>query len=116
MNSPQSSPKVLETAAAPVQRAIIMVCEKCGQKLVAVGDKSDAVNPALEFQKQMKLEIKERFGKGVVRAVSSSCLDLCPQGRIAVGVANANDGLEFFTVAPEKLSLAKTELLARYNK
>jgi len=94
------------------------VCENCGRKLVAAGG---SPNPAIQLQQEMKLEIKERFGKGVVRAVSTSCLDICPQGRVAVGIANAHSdkstaNLEFFTVAPEDLAVAKDELLGRFSK
>jgi hypothetical protein len=119
MNLSAKSYTALQTTETPVKQAIIMVCEKCGQKLMPTGGESDALNPALAFQQQMKSEIKQRFGKGVVRAVSSSCLDVCPQGRVTVGIVNADSKnetakLEFFTVAPEDLTTAKEELLARF--
>lgn len=109
------SDPILSPVKSPVSQAIIMICEKCGQKLLATAP-AGAPNPATEFQRNMKTEIKNRFGKGVVRAVSSSCLDICPEGRVAVGIANNGAPPEFLTVAPADLPAAQEELLGRFNK
>lgn len=69
---------------APISKAMIFVCEKCGKKLTK-SDNPDE-NPARIVQKTMKKMCVERFGKKVVRPMVSSCMDVCPEGRITVGI------------------------------
>jgi hypothetical protein len=97
----------LETADAPVREALILVCEKCGKKMMKSGD---SINPALEFQQKLKSDIKERFGKGVVRAVSSSCLDVCPDKKLAIAVATPNK-LKFFTLQLADIETVRRKIL-----
>lgn len=93
-----------------VSEALILVCEKCGKKL-ATGDE----NPARALQLAMKEEIKATGRKGQIRAVSSSCLDVCPKDEIAIAIMGTNSHIKngfFFTVkdASEKNA---TEILAK---
>lgn len=93
-------PGALKPASASVDTALILICEKCGRKLAG----EDGANLAVEFQKELKGEIMSRLGKGVVRAVATSCLDVCPQSQIAMAISRfAPGGLEFFTAQPEDL-------------
>ena len=87
----------IEAIPAPVSHALIMICDKCGRKL----ESDDEKNPSRLMQKQLKHEMKEKFGKGYARAVTTSCLDVCPKNQIAVGIADLNSTsqpVQFFLV------------------
>lgn len=102
----------LEAAEAPVSRALLTVCEKCGRKLA--GDKDAKDTPSTELRKALKEKCAEAFGKGVVRPVTSSCMDICPRDRIAVGflpVGGKGGGACFFTVDPSDPARVSGEIL-----
>jgi predicted metal-binding protein len=64
----------------PVSNALILVCEKCGKRLDSDRDK----NPSRQLVSRLKKLAKKRFGKGAVRAIATSCMDICPDDRISV--------------------------------
>jgi predicted metal-binding protein len=105
---------------SPVSEALILVCEKCGKKLVS----GDEENPSRTLQTSLKEKIKEEHGKGKFRAVITSCMDICPKDEIAVAIVrpskSSNDSAteskdEFFTVIGETESL-RDDILARAKK
>jgi predicted metal-binding protein len=96
---------------SPVSEALILVCEKCGKKLVS----GDAENPSKTLQMSMKEKIKEDHGKGVYRAVITSCMDICPKDEIAIAILRQNGSNEFMTVTGDTESL-RDEILARARK
>ncbi len=103
----------MKTVPSPVSDALLLICEKCGKKLV--GD-TDA-NPARELQQALKERIKQTGLKGQVRAVVSSCMDVCPKGEIAVGVAYAGArNSEFLTLELREVAGAVEPLLDRALK
>lgn len=75
----------INIAASPVTVALIFICEKCGKK-IARGDD----NPSRDLQQDLKALIKERGGKGKIRAAISSCIDVCPRNAIAVAIMDAS--------------------------
>lgn len=86
----------LTSVPSPVSQALILICEKCGKKLAP----NDEENPSKTIQLALKEHIKSAGKKGVLRAVVSSCMDICPKGEIAVGIINVsptNRGERFFT-------------------
>lgn len=96
---------------SPVSEALILVCEKCGKKLVGEGED----NPSKTLQLALKDRIKEQGKKGVLRAVVTSCMDVCPKGEIAVGILRMEDGAkarEFYTVRG-KVEKAADDVLER---
>jgi predicted metal-binding protein len=98
---------------SPVSEALILVCEKCGKKLVS----GDEENPARTLQTSLKEKIKEEHGKGKFRAVITSCMDICPKDEIAIGILRPSHSEkdEFFTVIGETESL-RDDILARAKK
>lgn len=60
---------------------LILICEKCGKKLSE--SKSD-LNPAIELKDWLKKELKNRDLWGTSRVVTTTCLDICPDQKIAV--------------------------------
>jgi predicted metal-binding protein len=109
----QPNSSCLEKAAAPVQRTLILICEKCGSK-IATQDQL-AENPAVTLRQTLKGEIKQRFPKKTMRAVLTGCLDICPEGSISVAVVALAPGDQapcFYTIPKQKLAQATEALLA----
>jgi predicted metal-binding protein len=65
--------------APPVEDAMVFICEKCGKR-ADDGDKHASHKLASKFKRRVKRE----FGKGRVRIVLTSCMDACPDNRIAI--------------------------------
>jgi predicted metal-binding protein len=82
----------------PVSNALVLVCEKCGKRLDSESDK----NPSRRLVSRLKKMGKKAFGRGEVRAVATSCMDICPEGEISVALVTfrreGND-TRFFTVS-----------------
>ena len=97
---------------APISKAMLFICEKCGKKLTT--SELPEENPARIIQKSMKKACVERFGKKVVRPMVSSCMDVCPEGRITIGIMSQGPNPlppRFITVEPtETDSLTKKVL------
>jgi predicted metal-binding protein len=98
----------LKKTEAPVRESLILICEKCGKKL----SDSDE-NPARNLQQRLKEEIKQTFGKGVVRAVLTTCMDICPLGEIAVGFARTGEANEFYTIEKKDVEGSLGEILEK---
>jgi predicted metal-binding protein len=85
---------------APVSNALILVCEKCGKRLDSDADE----NPSRRLVSRLKKLAKKRFGRGEIRAVATSCMDVCPDDRVCVALItfrrNASS-TRFFTVSVE---------------
>ena len=82
---------------APVSEALVLICEKCGKKLVGEGED----NPAKMLQLALKERIKAEGKKGILRAVVTSCMDVCPKNEVAVGIVRMKHGegsRQFFTL------------------
>lgn len=83
----------------PVSTGLILICEKCGKRLKADFDE----NPSRALVARIKKASREVFAKGQVRAALTSCLDICPEGRISVAIVPTGDhadGARYFTVKP----------------
>jgi predicted metal-binding protein len=86
------APKIT-SVKPPVTQALILICEKCGKKL----SKSDE-NPSRTLQGALKEKIKSDGNKGVLRAVITSCMDVCPDGQIAIAISKADGDDQFYTL------------------
>ena len=91
----------LKKVDSPVEKSLILVCEKCGKKLENKPDE----NPARIIQKALKEKVKSEFGKNEIRPVVSSCMNVCPDGQIAIGILGVDSkNAQFFTVENPKSS------------
>ncbi len=70
----------LPAAPAPFHD-LVLVCRKCSGKLDGRGFGPDG---DLTLRETLKIHIREHGLKGVLRAVETDCLDLCPEGRVSV--------------------------------
>jgi hypothetical protein len=77
----------LKTAEAPVSESLIMICEKCGKKLSSDAEE----NPARV----------------------TSCMDICPQGEIAIGFARTGKPNEFYTIERQDVEGSLDEILEK---
>lgn len=67
-------------------KSCIAVCQKCAGKLNALEDRQpdDLAGAKTRLRAGLKELIAERDLKKEVRAVDTSCLDVCPEGLITV--------------------------------
>lgn len=72
---------------------LILICEKCGTKLERPGNG----NPSRELKDWLKKQLLAKSLWGPNRVVTSSCLDICPEGKVAI--AFVSDRPEFPTIA-----------------
>lgn len=82
-------------------RNLIIVCEKCGKKLASP---ADAPNPSHALKDWLKKQLLARDLWGANRVVTASCLDICPEGKVAVAFTSDRPDLETWaeTVDPER--------------
>ena len=74
--------KTIQAAEAPVKRAMVFICEKCGKRIGGSGHKNASYHLASRF----KRDLKRTFDKGDVRIVLTSCMDVCPEDSVAICV------------------------------
>ena len=70
---------------------LVIVCEKCGKKLAAG---PGAPNPSVEMKDWLKKELRARDLSATNRVITSSCLDICPEGKVAVAFTSDRHDLE----------------------
>lgn len=104
----------LKKTSAPVQETLLLICEKCGKRMMR---EPDAENPAKALQHNLKSEAKAQKLKGILRPVLTSCLDICPEREVAIGHIQLNQKkheVEFFTVACEDPDQTAKILIDRF--
>jgi len=72
---------------------LILICEKCGKKMGAA-DPVTGENPAIALKDWSKKQLLKKSLWGKTRAVVSSCLDVCPEGKVAVAFVSDRKDLE----------------------
>jgi predicted metal-binding protein len=78
-------------------RSLILICEKCSKKIEPSGDLAN------ELKKKWKKDFKENGLSPETRIVTTSCLDICPTGEIAV--ARLTNEKEVFCFDPREEGL-----------
>jgi predicted metal-binding protein len=94
----------------PVSNALVLVCEKCGKRLDTESDK----NPSRRLVSRLKKMAKKSFDRGEIRAVATSCMDLCPEGEVSVAIVSvrhARPDTRFFTVGVDDIDATATRIL-----
>lgn len=88
----------IEDAELGWSETVIMVCTKCGKQF----NKTNQEAPE-KIKSELKSIAKDKLGKKSVRVVTSSCLNICPAGKIAIAVASIKDPGVFkaYKVDPE---------------
>lgn len=100
--------RLVRDADAPVSRAMVFICKKCGRR----GD-HDGENPSLRLASKLKRACKRRFERGAVRIALTSCMDVCPEEQITVLIQPVRGvhATQFRQAAIEDLEGASERLL-----
>ena len=96
----------------PINKALILICEKCGKKIQGEGE-----NPSQVLQQSLKNEIASTFGKGKVKAVLTTCLSLCPVEKITVVIAplEGREKTQYYEVSPPNLAELPKLILSKMD-
>jgi len=99
----------MEAINPPVSKALILVCEKCGKRLKS--DEDD--NPSRLLVSRLKKRSKKLFEKGEVRAVATSCMDICPDDQVSVAITTfeGRPATRFFTVDLDDVDETSQQIL-----
>ena len=100
----------MQPTEPPVSNALILVCEKCGKKLDSDSDK----NPSRRLVSRLKKMAKKTLGRGEVRALATSCMDVCPDGAISIAVVSLRregNHTRFYTVTPDDIEETAAHIL-----
>jgi predicted metal-binding protein len=102
------STKSVHTMPAPVDRAMLFICEKCGKR---VG--GDAKHASYKLASKLKRLAKHELGKGEIRVALTSCMDACPEERIAIAVQPVIPGMPpmFLEADPYDIEASSEALL-----
>jgi predicted metal-binding protein len=74
--------RLINAVGAPASCALVLVCESCGKRAANTGGDSSK-----RLASRIKKICKRRWEKGEVRAILTSCMNVCPDDRIAVCIA-----------------------------
>lgn len=72
----------------PVSNTMVWLCEKCGAKL----SRDDSNNPARSIQKAFKHIVSEKKEKREIRAMVTTCMNVCPKEKMAAGIIDLKSG------------------------
>lgn len=65
------------------ENTVVMICEKCGKQF-----EDGLKNSPERIKSELKTKSKEEFGQSV-RVITTSCLNICPQDKIAIAKASS---------------------------
>ena len=83
-----------ENVEIPWSDKLIMICTRCGAK-------TNAPDCSERMKSELKTEIKETNQKEKFRAISTSCLSICPENRVAIVTISRGGSHKAVTVEPE---------------
>jgi hypothetical protein len=89
----------LTSVEAPVDTALILICEKCGKNL--------GKHFARDVQRELKKAIRGGEEKQNFRAVLTGCMDLCPSDEITIGISRTMGQNQFFTASGDAEEIAQ---------
>ena len=80
----------------PWSETLVMVCSKCGKQF----EETNEINSPERIKTELKALAKERLGNKV-RVITTSCLAICPQRKIAIVKATQNQSKTFTSIEVE---------------
>ena len=99
--------KSIEATEIPWNQGVIMICSKCSRKLE--GRDSKFKDTADYFKGELKSLARARGHGKNMRVITTSCLDICPDERVAIALigTQAKENIKAITVTqdaePEKI-------------
>ena len=90
--------KSTEKVEVPFKK-IVMICSHCGDQFKS----SEGMNKVERIKSELKSCVKEKLAQGEVRVVTSSCLSVCPENKIAVVIFDPHqaNNLRGLAIDPE---------------
>lgn len=83
------------------QRGLVLVCERCFKERIPDEDPEIAVRIGdFHLRNWLKERLKEEGHWGPIRAISTSCMDVCPRGRVTVCIEPQQGERTVFVVDP----------------
>jgi predicted metal-binding protein len=79
--------RLLQAVESPVAQAMVLICEKCGKRAGGSGK-----NVSYRLASHFKRQVKRAFGKGDIRIVLTTCMDICPDDRVTVAITPTAPG------------------------
>lgn len=93
----------------PARLALVFICERCGNRVTHSGK-----NPSQRLASRLKKATKRRCEKGDIRSVLTSCMNVCPEDRIAIQIApvGGRHQCAFYTVGVEDLEESAATIIS----
>jgi hypothetical protein len=82
------SKRLVQSVESPVARAMVSICEKCGKRAGGSGR-----NVSHRLASHFKRQVKREFDKGDIRIVLTTCMDICPDDRVAIAITPNAPGI-----------------------
>jgi predicted metal-binding protein len=110
--SPKSK-KLVHSVEAPVAQAMVFICEKCGKRVGGSGK-----NVSHRLASHFKRQVKREFSKGDIRIVLTTCMDICPDDRVAVAITPNAPGITplFLAVDIDDLEASSEALMGAIRR
>lgn len=80
----------IEKALIPFKK-IVMICSHCGDQFKS----SQTIGAVERIKSELKTCVKERLEKGEVRGITTSCLSICPENKIAIAILAPQQSTRF---------------------
>ena len=92
------------------QAGLVLVCERCFKERIPEEDPAIAAEIGdFNLRNWLKERLKQDGRWGPIRAISTSCMDVCARGRVTVAIERHGAEPEVFVVDP----IAEREALYR---
>jgi predicted metal-binding protein len=80
---------------------LVLVCERCFKERIPEEDPDVAAGIGdFHLRDWLKAKLKESGHWGSVRAISTSCMEVCARGRVTVAIEPQNGETQVFVVDP----------------
>lgn len=82
-------------------KGLVLVCERCFKERIPEEDPDVAAQIGdFNLRDWLKAKLKEAGYWGPIRAISTSCMDVCARGRVTVCIEPQNAETQVFVVDP----------------
>lgn len=85
----------LENVNSGWTERVVMICSRCGEQFNSTIDK----NSPEKIKTDLKIWAKANLPQGTTRVITTSCLNICPENKIAITICDKSRPLVFDSVA-----------------